>query len=147
MNKERNSGVAPKKLTKTEIKANKEEETRLRDLVKNEIYPLLIKGSKNIKDAKNICRTLSVGMDAVFNLKLKEYEKYVSEGPLQVLDLNGNMNSPEEYPIEHAITDLLNLESVSVAKGLIEGMEAELNRLTDKELLERPLDTLKTEWL
>ncbi len=141
------SGVAPKKLTKKEIQANKEEEARLRTLVKEVIYPILLKNAKNIKDAKNICRTVAVGMDAIFMQKVKEYQNFLTEDKLSVLKLNEQMNDSKDYPAEHALALAMENETVSCAKTLIEGMEAELNRLTDSELTNRSLDTLQTEWL
>lgn len=135
---------AIKKQTKKERLA---EEKRLRDLVKEGIYPILLNHSKSIKDAKNIVHTLIVGMDALFMQNIKEYQRYTSEGKLEVLKLNEHMNDQETYPAEWALAELLNDETVSCAKTLMEGMEAELNRLTDKELSERSLTTLPTEWL
>jgi len=133
-----------KKLSKKEMKA---EQTRLRELVREGIYPILLKHAKSIKDAKNIVHTLLIGMDALFMQKIKEYQLYVSEGKLEVLKLNEHMNDKANYPAEWAIAELLNTETVSCAKALMEGMESELNRLTDKEEADRPLDTLPTEWL
>lgn len=134
----------PKKQSKKEIKA---ETLRLRSLVTDIIYPILLKGSKSIQDAKTICKTLSVGMDALFMQKIKEYQTEMSKAKLDTLKLKENMNDPKQYPVEHALVEALKNESISAAKDLIEGMKSELDRLTDKELLERSLESLKTEWL
>ncbi len=92
-------------LPKLNNKELKKEAIRQRALVKDMLYPILLKHAKNIKDAKNICHTLIVGLELLKDEKLKD------------------------------------------VKGLIDGMEKELQRLTDKEELTRPLIDLKTEFL
>lgn len=138
-----NAQPKPRKLSKEE----KVEQARLRSLVQDIIYPILLKHSKSIKDAKTICKTLTVGMDALFMQKIKEYQTELSKDMLDVLKLEENMNDPKQYQAEHKLAEALRNEPISVAKDLIEGMHGELNRLTDKELLDRPLKSLKTEWL
>lgn len=86
-------------------------------------------------------------MDTVFNMEFKKRMEERSVEPLSTLNLGEFMNTGEAYKTEWALVDALKDEQISTAKGLIEGMGKELDRLTDKELLERSLDSLKTEWL
>lgn len=136
--------VKPKKPSKKELTA---EMLRQRGLVKEVIWPILLKHSKSVKNAQNICKTLSVGMDAIFMQKIKEYQIYLSGEKLSLLDIKGMMNEGKEYQAEWALMEALQNEKIADAKGLIEGMHKELERLVDKELVERTLDSLNTEWL
>lgn len=106
-----------------------------------------MENAKSIKDAKNICKTLVIGLDSVFQMELKKKSEERSAEPLKTLKLDEFMTKGEDYKAEWALVEALTDESISTARGLIEGLEKELNRLTDKELLERKVDTLKTEWL
>lgn len=111
--------------------------------MKEQIFPILLKNAKTVKDAKSICQTVMVGLDAVFMEKIKEYQAYLSEDKLNMLKLQTWMNDRKQYPAEWELVELLDQETISCAKTLLQGMEAELTRLTDKQ----PLETLETEWL
>lgn len=132
---------------KEKEKALLEEVVRQRELVKTSIYPLILKHNKTIKDAINMCKSITVGMDNIFMNKMKEYSTYASEDKLETLKLLENMSTEDQYAGERELVTLLNTEKVKDAKGLIEGMQKELERLIDKEMSERPLETLKTEFL
>lgn len=134
----------PKKQTKKEIE---KESKRLRALVSQSIFPLLVKEAKSVKEAKDICKTLVVGMDALFAKKMREYQEVVQEEPLSGLNMQEFMKDRKQYKTEWALVELLANEKVSVAKMLIEGMGKEIERLVEKELTERSVETLKTEWL
>jgi len=123
------------------------EAVRQRELVKQVIYPILLKHATSIKNAKNICKTLVVGMDAIFMQKIKEYQQYMSGEKLETLNLKGFMNEGKQYEGEWALMEALKDEKIADAKGLVDGMEKELQRLTDKGELEKPLSELKTEFL
>ena len=94
-----------------------------------------------------MCKSITVGMDNIFMNKMKEYSTYASEDKLETLKLLENMSTEDQYAGERELVTLLNTEKVKDAKGLIEGMQKELERLIDKEMSERPLETLKTEFL
>ncbi len=57
------------------------------------------------------------------------------------------MNEGKEFTTEWEWVEALKDEKISTVKGLIDGLDKELQRLTDKELLARPLSELKTEFL
>jgi len=133
-----------KKLSKKELKA---EEFRQRKLVTDVIYPLLLKNAKSIKDAKNICKNFCIALDAGFQIDIRKYSEFRSQDRLTTLDLKGIMNQGKENSTEWEWIEALKDEKISTTKGLISGLERELQRLTDKELMERKLETLKTEFL
>ncbi len=145
MLKDKKPNASPvKKPSKKELLA---EATRQRALVREVIFPLLLKHAKSVKQAQNICKTITVGLDAVFMQEVQEYTKYRSGDKLSTLKLTDFMNSGVQYEGEWALIEALQGEKIQDAKGLIEGMEKEIQRLVDKELINRSLDTLETEWL
>ncbi len=133
-----------KKLNKKELRA---EEMRQRRLVTETIYPILLKNAKNIKDAKNVIKNFLIALDAGFQIDIRKYSEFRSQDRLTTLNLKGLMNEGKENSTEWEWTEALKDEKISTVKGLLSGLDRELQRLTDKELMERNLDTLKTEWL
>ena len=139
-----NTKIKEKAPSKKEIKA---ETKRLRDFVSGRLYPLLIENSVSIMQAQTLCKTVITGMEAKFAQKMQEYQKYVQEDKLSMLELDKEIIKPKDSLAELAIIDLLKDEKIVNAKGLLEGMVREIDRLVKKETVSRKLDTLQTEWL
>ncbi len=76
-----------------------------------------------------------------------KYAKFRSQDRLTTLDLKGLMNEGKDYTTEWGWVEALKDEKISTVKGLIDGLNLELNRLTNQEELKRPLAELKTEFL
>lgn len=142
-----NQPSLPNKPEKVSNKELKKEALRQRTIVVDKLYPTLLKHAKSVKDAKNLCKTLVLGLDTVFQMDLKKYADFHSHDRLSTLNLKGFMNEGKEYAGEWELVEMLKDEKISTVKGLISGMEGELNRLTDKEELARPLKDLKTDFL
>lgn len=133
-----------KRLSKKELQA---EALRQRKIVKEVIYPILLKHAKSVKDAKNICKNFVIGMDAAFYADVERYQTFKSAEAFHTLNLKGLMNEGKEYTAEWEWVEALKDEKISSAKGLIDGLGRELDRLTTIEELKRPLSELKTEFL
>ncbi len=88
-----------------------------------------------------------IALDAGFQIDVQKYAKFRSQDRLTTLDLKGIMNEGKESTTEWAWVEMLKDEKISTVKGLIDGMEKELTRLTTKEEQARPLAELKTEFL
>lgn len=86
-------------------------------------------------------------MDAVFHTDVLDYSKRRQEELLKVLDLTKSLNEGSENSPEWELVEVLRDEKISTVKGLIDGMDKELQRYIDKELMDRPLDSIKTEFL
>lgn len=134
----------PKQPSKKELE---KESKRLRALVTEKIFPILLANAKNVKHAKDICKTLTIGMDAIFTQQVKQFSTDLQEKPLSELDLNNFMDNKAEYMAEWELVELLKDEKIVAAKMLVEGMGKEIDRLLEKEQMDRSLETLKTEWL
>ncbi len=138
---------AGRKLSKQEAKEQKEQKAHNIHLVKEYIYPILLKHSKSIKDAQNICKNLIVGLDATFQFDINSYMKKRNQDKLETFNLKGAMNEGSENTAEWALVEALKDEKVGDVKALIDGMDKQIGGLTDKELLERKLDSLVIEFL
>lgn len=143
MNPKNSQDVRPK-LSNKELK---KEALRQRQVVLEKIYPVLLKNAKSVKDAKNICKNFIIAIDMGFQVDVKKYSEFRSEDRLETLNLKGLMNEGKENTTEWAWMESMKDEKISTVKGLITGLSGELQRLTDKEELARPLDQLKTEFL
>ena len=86
-------------------------------------------------------------MDTAFFKDVEQYQTRKSAENFSTLSLKGLMNEGKDYTAEWEWVELLKDEKISSAKGLIEGLGRELERLTTKEELTRPLSDLKTEFL
>lgn len=135
------------KMTKKPTKEDLVEIKRQQALVTQVIWPILLKHAKSVKDAKTILNTIVVGLDAVYMLDAKKYNEKRSAEALETLDLTASMNKSKQYTAEWELVEALRDETISATKALLSGMDKEVQRLIDKELIERPLDSLKTEFL
>lgn len=132
--------AARKKLSKKEIK---QEVARQQKIAREIIFPILLKHSKNIKNAENLCKTIVVGMDAVFQQDIRQYQQKRSEDTLESLNLTSFLN--KDSVAEKAFIEALGGEKISTVRGLVEGMQKMIEFSVDKEIVQRPLDSLKVD--
>lgn len=88
-----------------------------------------------------------MGLDTGFQKDMVKYEEFRSGDRLETLSLKGLMNEGQQFTTEWTLIELLKDEKISTAKGLIQGLEGELNRLTLQEEMKKPLSELKTDFL
>ncbi len=88
-----------------------------------------------------------VALDATFQADIMKYSKERQMHALESLELTKAMNEGHENSAEWELIEALKLEKIADVKGLIDGMEKEIGRAIDVELLERPFDTVKVEIL
>ncbi len=88
-----------------------------------------------------------VGMDAIFQTDVMNYSKKRQEDSLQTLELVKALNEGAENSAEWELIDALKWEKINDVKGLIDGMEKEIERAITVELMDRKLDTVKIEVL
>ena len=133
--------AAPKKLSKKEIK---QEVARQQKIAREVIFPILLKHSKNIKNAENICKTIVVGMDAMFQQDIRRYQEKRSNDTLESLDIISQLVA-KDTEAEREIFTALAGEKISTVRGLIDGMSQMIKYSVDKEIVQRPLDSLKVD--
>lgn len=130
--------------TKEEIEADMKrgaEVKRLRALVKDSIYPAVVKASISIDDSKFLLHSFSGMMMDKFLESMKEV-KFVDLKLGEKLDLKH-----EKFAEYQELLALFGNETVFTARELIEGMKAEIEMMISNEMKERKLDTLKTNFL
>lgn len=88
-----------------------------------------------------------IGLDTVYAMDMRKYSEFRSADRLSTLNLKGFMNEGKEYEAEWELVQVLQDEKIKDAKGLMDGLEKELQRLTDKAELTTALSELKTEFL
>ncbi len=117
------------------------EAKRLRVLVTEKLWPLLLKGSTSISNAEQICQILTMSIQQAFMSEMK-IKKIID---LKVRE-KVNPKAPQaDYYAE--ILDVIGNETMTDATRLIEGLGDEVKRLQKKEMSERKLDTLKTDFI
>ena len=128
-------------------KAEKEEIKRQQALVKEVLYPIFLKNTKNARELIQTCNNFNVGLDAAFYLGIQKEQKRLSEALLTELDLESVMNKDIKGSAEWLLIKALQNEKTATVKGLIEGMAREIQRIVEKDNIELPLKELKTEFL
>ena len=114
---------------------------RKRDIAKNQLYPMLIKTSKNIEDAKIFCQSTAIAIRQAFNNRMKN--TLVADLKLEeMLDKKGN-----EYERYKEILDIFNMENMPDALEVLEGMSQAIESFQREESLGRKLDSLKPTFL
>lgn len=118
----------------------KEEVLKLRKIVKEEIYPLLLEKSKSIDDAKVFCNTVSVAIKQSFNNRMRELK--VAE-----LGLKGMLAQSQEKERYEKMFDILNSHTIMNALKMIDDLPTAIDGFIREEMCSRPLNGLKAELL
>ncbi len=126
--------------TKEELEKIKEVK-RQRKIAKDTLFPFLVMSSKNVEDAKNFLQIFSVTVRQAFNNK----QLISTIGSLNITKLMDKKNP--DYKRYKFILDLMKDETISIALGLTEGMSQAIDAFVRKEMMERKLDTIKTDFL
>lgn len=114
---------------------------RKRNKAKDELYPLLLRESKNIEDASVFCQSVGIAINQAFNNKKRE---------LKIKDLNLISQLDEkgkEYARYKAILEMFAEENLKDALEVINGMPDAISGFIREETLNRKLDSLKTNFL
>lgn len=137
---------APKQAPKTreqllEEAAMKKEVKRTRAIITEQVYPILLKASKNIPDAIQFLAVLNMGIRQQFNNQMRTQKI----GDLKLLEAVDPKADRVEYYKQ--MIELIKNETVGTGLGLMEGLGNEIERLIKKENAERSLATLKTDFI
>ena len=114
---------------------------RKRDIAKNELYPMLIKNSKNIEDAKIFCQSTAVAIKQAFNNRMTN--TLVSD--LGLIDMIDKKNP--EYEKYKEVIHMFELENMPAALEVLEGMAQAIESFQREEALGRKLESLKPTFL
>lgn len=117
------------------------EAIRLRTMVKEVIWPLLLKGSTDISNAEVMCQVLQMSIQQAFMGEMKT-KKLID---LKLREKLAPKVPQADYYLE--ILDLLQNETITDATRLLEAVGDEIKRLQKKEMSERKLESLKTDFI
>lgn len=117
------------------------ETKRQRELVKQYLYPITVKASISIADASQFLQVLLMSVRQKFQSQMLTQ----TIGDLKLVEQIDPKAPRADYFKE--FLDILINENVSTVTKLIEGLSDEFDRLIKKELNERKLDTLKTDFI
>lgn len=123
-----------------EEQKQREETLRLRKIVKEQIYPLLLEKSKSIDDAKVFSSTVSISIKQAFNNTMRKIL-------VEELKLKGMLSESEEKGRYEQMFDILNTETIFNALKMIDEMPNAIDGFIREEMCTRPLNELKAEFL
>lgn len=140
----------PKSFAKKASQKEKDAENmRRRAFVKEELFPWLVKNTKNIEDAKLLCKAAVMIMQERFGKLLEEHNKAeqlrLSGVQFSELGVIESFKGKEEKKILkefEGLFRLLDKEKVSTAEAFLKGMQQALEVYQIKEMRSKKLDVV-----
>lgn len=114
---------------------------RLRQVVKEKFYPLLLSNAKSVEDAKTFSKVISIGINTAFN-KLTLSMKVKELGIAELIN-----KDDERYEAYKEAFAMLDNETVKDAIELMDGMGQAIDSFIKEEMTKRKLESLKTDFL
>lgn len=147
--KQLQSKKVKKQATSKAQKAQEQEVIRQRSLVKDLLFPFLIKNTKSITEAKKLCYEVQTALTQSFQGKIAELQsewsnKMTSELPM--LNIT-NKDKKEFKELNIALYEMFKNEKISVTNALVGGMTNAIDSFINEEIAGRSLETLKTTFL
>lgn len=140
--KKLNKAETTKKLKEQEIEVK-----RQRTLVKDVLYPFLLKNSKSIKEAKMLCYEVQTALTQVFQQKIAEEQRILSEKITSEIQIEDITKRGVDFKRNLELYNLLKDEKVSTTNALLGGMCTALDSFVQEEISNRPLESLKADFL
>lgn len=131
----------PTKAELVEYQKRVEEANRKKKILKEQVYPGIIKASTSIDDAKFFLTSLSSLMMESFLAEMKE-RKFKDLNLLNKLD-----KADKQYEDYKQFLSIFEEMNVFEAREFVEGVKNEIDLFINDEMKERKLETLKTNFL
>ena len=138
MNNEPQTGEA--KPSKEELK-KLQEIKRQRKIAKDQLFPFLEMSTKSVEEAKNMLQIFAVTIRQAFNNK----QQISTVGSLKIDRLMDSKNP--DFKKYKFLLDLFKDETITISLGLVEGLQQAIDAFIRKEMAERELKSLKTDFL
>lgn len=111
---------------------------KYRAFVKDQFFPLVVKASTSVDDAK-------FWLTAFANMLTEQFLSKMKETKFSDMKLEEKLDKKDpHYEDFKAILKLFEEENVYSARELIDGMKGEIEMMITMEMKERKLDSLKT---
>lgn len=143
--------VGPKKLkkeaTSKEQKIMEREVIRQREIVKNLLYPFLMKETNSIVEAKRLCYEVQQILTQSFQKKVSEVQKEISDKITSEFEFEDIIKKGDGFKVDKKLFDMLKNEKLSVVNSLLQGMQNAIDSFVQEELAGRNLTSLKASLL
>ena len=116
----------------------KDETLRLRGRVKGDLYPLLVRSSTSVEDAKIFCQVIASSIKQAFNNRMRE----VKVEELKLIDMLAETDEKARY---QEMLTMFGGETVNAALRMIDEMPGMIDGLVRVEMSKRPLSDFKVE--
>jgi len=136
-----------KEETSLEQKQQEAEVKRQRLLVKNVLYPYLLKNAENIIKAKQLCYETSTVLSSAFQKQVMDYQRKLSDSKSSMLIVEDTLKKGDGFKVNQGMLDLFKDETITVANSLILGMQNAIESFINEENSKRELKSLKTTFL
>lgn len=133
--------------SKEKDKVKEAEVKRQREFVKDKLYPLLLKNTKSIDDAKNYVYATNTAIKQAFHKMVSEEQVRLSKSQVLVLNMNDIIDKDPAFDRDRELIALFETESIGTADALLDGMKNALDSFIREETCKRELSTLKTDFL
>lgn len=128
-------------------KEQEKEVARQRALVKDVLFPFLVKNTNSITEAKRLCYETQQILTQAFQMKVAEYQKKMSEAATSEMVFVDIMKKGKDFKSNIALYNLFKDENLHVTNALLGGMSNAIDSFVNEEISKRDLTTLKTAFL
>ena len=120
----------------------KQEVSRKRKLVIDEVYPKLISATVSVDEAKMLVQAInSTLMEKVLSWMQERTFSDIAD------DVLGRITPTDDRKVEvEALLNTLKDENVFVAREIVEGMGRAIDQMVNDEMKNRKLDSLTADW-
>lgn len=115
-----------------------DETLRLRGRVKGDLFPLLIRTTKSVEDAKMFCQIIATSIKQAFNNKMRDTK--VEE--LKLIEMLAETDEKARY---QEMLNMFGSETLTSALRMIDEMPGMIDRLVAVEMSKRPLSDFKVD--
>lgn len=127
------------------LQAKQQQETkRLRALIKDQVYPVLLADCQTVHEAQTICQGLAVSIKTAYTNGMNDVK--VTELSMDKQFEKVDKKSPV-YQTYKKVWEILNTESVLAAAQLLEGFSGYMQGILEKEKKTRKFAELKVDLL
>ncbi len=120
---------------------------RQRAIVKDVIYPFLVANTKSIVEAKRLCHEVQTAMTQSFQTMVAQEQTRLSDSLTKIIPIIDITKKGEGFAVNQAFYTLFQNEKLSVTNALLGGMQQALDSFINEEISNRPLETLKTDFM